>query len=753
MSLPRYLSRNRPVLRRTPPDNFSRHHLAQRATLDAVDLAEVQGCRRAHNQLGFAYQVGFVRLLNRFPKQEPFEVLDELLLFTSVQLGVDSTLIEESRRRRQTISEHQQRSTGCARSSLRKCRGTNSLSASRAPPNGCRAERATRCTAWSRATALSGRFTTAFLEAVSFLQEDGSENGPCLQALAVLLDLNASNKRKLPTGTATAFLSTRWKRVIGSGDEVRRSAWECALLLKTRDEIRAGNLAVRHSKRFGHLDDFFIPDEQWETARDRFFARSGLPAKAIDVPAYLERRLSDAFDRFLAAAPSNDYASVTEQGWQLSVDATDRLDDGAADQLAHLQRWLATHMRKVRLPDLLIEVDNDLGFTRHFLPPSRQPDPAPDEICVILAAIMAHGCNIGPHTMAQLTADVTYEQLKRVGDWQLTRATQREALGVLVKAIAGLDTSLYWGEGKTSASDGQRYSLRRKVLQKTYSPRFSDFALEFYSFVADNYAPFFSTPIECTDRDAATVLDGLLYNESDLELEEHYTDTHGYTDINFAAFAMLGRRFSPRIRGLKKQRLYRVDTRDYGILGSLVGRADRKIDTRGIADQWDRLGHFYASLESGHTTASVALRRLAGFSAKNGFYRANRDLGRILKTEFILQYMSEPELRTRIRGGLLKVEQMHALARDVFYGNRGRINARDLWEQMNSCSCLTLIVACIIYWQARDMSRVIRTADPERHGIELSLLRHVSPIEWDNIVLYGEYVLNRRLVRRTRSRP
>ena len=44
---------------------FSRHYLAQRATLDAVDLAEVQGCRRAHNQLGFAYQVGFVRVAPR----------------------------------------------------------------------------------------------------------------------------------------------------------------------------------------------------------------------------------------------------------------------------------------------------------------------------------------------------------------------------------------------------------------------------------------------------------------------------------------------------------------------------------------------------------------------------------------------------------------------------------------------------------------------------------------------------------------
>ena len=74
-----------------PPMTFSRHYLAQQAALEAVDLAEVQGCRRAHNQLGFAYQVGFVRLLNRFPKQEPSEVLDELLLFTGMQLGVASS--------------------------------------------------------------------------------------------------------------------------------------------------------------------------------------------------------------------------------------------------------------------------------------------------------------------------------------------------------------------------------------------------------------------------------------------------------------------------------------------------------------------------------------------------------------------------------------------------------------------------------------------------------------------------------------
>jgi TnpA family transposase len=145
----------------------------------------------------------------------------------------------------------------------------------------------------------------------------------------------------------------------------------------------------------------------------------------------------------------------------------------------------------------------------------------------------------------------------------------------------------------------------------------------------------------------------------------------------------------------------------------------------------------------------VALRRLASCTAKNRFYRANRDLGRVFKTEFLLSYLSEPQLRTRIRRGLLKVEQLHALARDVYYGRRGRISARELHGQMNSCSCLTLILACVIYWQAKEISRVVQWCRPEdeKDKIDVTLLEHVSPIEWDNVILYGQYVLDRAQVR------
>ena len=163
------------------------------------------------------------------------------------------------------------------------------------------------------------------------------------------------------------------------------------------------------------------------------------------------------------------------------------------------------------------------------------------------------------------------------------------------------------------------------------------------------------------------MLDGVLYHESDLDLEEHYTDTHGCTEIKFAA--------------------------------------------------------------------SAALQRLNRFPASNRFYAANRELGRALKIEFLLQYMSEPQLRAKVRRGLLKVEQLRALARAVYYGQRGRISAREVYDQMNACSCLTLILACIVYWQAREISRI---AAAPNFPFDPELIARVSPIEWKNVILYGE---------------
>ena len=113
-------------------------------------------------------------------------------------------------------------------------------------------------------------------------------------------------------------------------------------------------------------------------------------------------------------------------------------------------------------------------------------------------------------------------------------------------------------------------------------------------------------PIECTDRDALYALDGVLYNESDLKIEEHHIDTHGFTELNFNACGMLAKRHCPRIKGVQNQRIYRIDkNKDYGCLSALVSRHNRTINPSVISEQRDRMAQFYA----GHATASLTLKR------------------------------------------------------------------------------------------------------------------------------------------------
>lgn len=590
------------------------------------------------------------------------------------------------------------------------------------------------------------QYAPAFIAAID-LHHETETPSPVIKAVTLLREMNTQGKRKLPEDAPLGFIPRKVRDLVEEDGVISKRNWECALLIALRDEIRVGNVAAQSSKRFGRFNNFFIATDRWHTQREAFFKRAGLPGKPEDVPAYLTQRLNQAYDNFLAALPQNSYADVNEHGWVLSSDATEKLDKDAEQNLERLTAWLDDKLRQIKLPELLIEVDNELHFTHPFLSPLHPTERNAEAICHMIAAVMAHGCNIGPYTMARLTEGVSYHQIKRITDWQLSEEAQRQALALLVNAISRLDVTRHWGEGKRSSSDGQRFHFKQKVLQQTWSPRFQDYALEFYSFVADNYAPFYTMPIECTDRDAAYVLDGLLYNESDLALEEHYTDTHGYTEINFAAFAMLGRRFSPRIRGIQKQRIYRIDPeKDYGALTPLINRQDRLIHLDWITEEWDPMGQFYASLESGHATASTALKRLAGYTGKNHFYRANRELGRVFKTEHILRTMSNPLTRQQTRRGLLKSEEMNALARQVAYGKQGKITARDLHAQRNTSSCLTLVMACIIYWQAKEISRVIHEHDPLDPQIDISFLKHISPIDWENIILYGEYVLNRNLI-------
>jgi len=586
------------------------------------------------------------------------------------------------------------------------------------------------------------------LEKLTFAVATKTQKETILPALDIVHDLISGKKRTIPRNISLAFLPKTIQKAIREGGNINRQRCETAIYTCIGDDIKRGNIAITDSKRFGQLEDFFIDPDLWETMRDEFFQKNNLPKNSQDVPAYLENRLQQAFDYFLKHEKNNTFAKIEKEEWLLSKDPAEEFNVEKKQKLEALKNWLAGHMRTIKLPDLLIEADNDLHFTDPFLPATRQGERMPEDVCHILITLMAYGCNIGPHTMSQIIAEMSYQQIKRTFDWQITDDPQSSALALVVNGIGGVEVTRAWGDGKTAGADGQRFEYHKKTLHRTFSHKFNDFAIEFYTFVADNYAPFYNLVKEATDRDTPKVLDGYLYNVSDLDPDEWYVDTGGYDELNFTAFVMLGKKFSPRIRNIKSQVLYKInENRSYGSVNSLVKGAKHTIKMKHIVEHWDRMAHFYASLKAGHVTASTALKRLNGFTERNHFCKANMELGRIFKTEHILYWMADPHQRKRTRKGLLKVEQIHQLARDITYGNRGKLKGRSMEDINSSGNCTNLILACIIYWQAKEISRIVKEYNPEAAGADITLLAHISPIAWSNVIIYGDYKLNKELVK------
>ena len=337
------------------------------------------------------------------------------------------------------------------------------------------------------------QFAAPFLSRMKFVDEQGEGVSPTLSALRVYREHRAAGRRGLPPDAPLDFAPAALQPLIRHNGVTDRRRWESALFLKVRDEIQTGNLAIAGAKNFGRFEAFFLPGAQWEQVREAFWARTGFSVDPDAAVEQLKARLSDAVDRFLAGVADNRQVVFDDDGWRLKTDAAEHPDPAQSDSLAELHRWLDARSRSIRLADLLIEVENDLGFSVHFQRPGEQRVD-PGEVCALLATILAHGCNLGLYTMEKVAPDIAYRRLKYVSDWRLVEENQRAALAGIVHGISRLDAAAHWGDGTTSASDGQRFAMPHKVLQRTYSTRFNDFALEFYSFVADNYAPFLQPP-------------------------------------------------------------------------------------------------------------------------------------------------------------------------------------------------------------------------------------------------------------------
>jgi TnpA family transposase len=570
-----------------------------------------------------------------------------------------------------------------------------------------------------------------------------------LDAIQVLRAMNADNARKVPPDAPTEFIKKRWEKLVFTGEGIDRRYYELCALSELKNALRSGDVWVQGSRQFKDFDEYLIPAEKFTALK---LARDLPLAVATDCDQYLHDRLlllEQQLETVNRMASANDLpdAIITESGLKITP-----LDAAVPDAAQALIEQTAMVLPHVKITELLLEVDEWTGFTRHFTH-LKTGNMAKDKT-LLLTTILADAINLGLTKMAESCPGTTYAKLAWLQAWHIRDQTYSTALAELVNAQFRQRFAEHWGDGTTSSSDGQRFRVGGKAESTGHiNPKYgAEPGRLFYTHISDQYAPFSAKVVNVGVRDSTYVLDGLLYHESNLRIEEHYTDTAGFTDHIFALMHLLGFRFAPRIRDLGDTKLY-IPKGDagYSALKPMIGGT---LNITHLRTHWDEILRLATSIKQGTVTASLMVRKLSSYPRQNGLAIALRELGRIERTLFILDWLQSVELRRRVHDGLNKGEARNALARAIFFSRLGAIQDRSFEQQRYRASGLNLVTAAIVLWNTVYLDRATNTLRDHGQSVDDTLLQYLSPLGWEHINLTGDYLWrNSAKVRAGKFRP
>jgi TnpA family transposase len=148
------------------------------------------------------------------------------------------------------------------------------------------------------------------------------------------------------------------------------------------------------------------------------------------------------------------------------------------------------------------------------------------------------------------------------------------------------------------------------------------------------------------------------------------------------------------------------------------------------------------SIKTGKITASTLLRKLGSYSKKNRLYQAFRELGRALRTEFLLKYLASAELRSLIQAATNKSEAFNGFAQWVAFGGDGTISTNNRDEQRKVIKYNHLVANCVIFHNVFSLSRVLHELQREGYPLEENEVVALSPYLTQHINRFGRYDLD-----------
>ncbi len=196
----------------------------------------------------------------------------------------------------------------------------------------------------------------------------------------------------------------------------------------------------------------------------------------------------------------------------------------------------------------------------------------------------------------------------------------------------------------------------------------------------------------------------------------------------------------PRIRNWKGYTFYRPSRNEtYEYIEPLFKDV---INWDLIKTHWQDLIQVSLSIRAGLLMPSTILRKLGTYSRKNRLYQAFRELGRVIRTIFLLEYISDFNLRRQINACTNIVEAYNGFCKWLFFGKDGVITDNDPIEQEKRLKYLDLVANAIILHNTFDISSIVRSLIAEGYIIRPRALATISPYLTAHLKRFGDYTID-----------
>lgn len=570
-----------------------------------------------------------------------------------------------------------------------------------------------------------------------------TEDRSLIDALELVLAQERSRGDWLEEPVDLAFTTQLWRKTLmhrtESGEErIHRRHFEVCVFSALANELKSGDVAVRGSETYADYGEQLLTWEECEPLLQDYCQQLSLPATAVGFVNGLQSRLTQLAELTDEGYPDNGQVVIDEQGFP--VLKRSKAKDMTRSAKA-LETALHERLRERSVIDVLCDVAHWTRWPRHFGPLSGSDAKIDQPTERYVLTTFTYGCNLGPAQAARhLRGAVSAHMLSFVNRRHIDANKLAAACRDIINSYAGLQLPKHWGDGKRAAADGTKYDLYDQNMLASYHIRYGGYGGIAYHHVSDTYVALFSHFIPCGVWEAVYIIDGLLKNTSDIQPDIVHADTQGQSLPVFGLSHLLGIQLMPRIRNWQDYRFFRPDEdAKYEHIDALFRDT---VDWDLIETHWRDLMRVVLSIKAGKIAASTLLRKLGNNSRKNRLYQAFRALGAAVRTLFLLQYISDRELREQITASTNKVEAYNGFAKHFFFGGEGVIADNDPVEQEKAIKYNDLVSNAVIFHNVVEQTRIIKSLIREGWKITPEDVAALSPYVTSHIKRFGDYLID-----------